>query len=80
MGLSPELTEEIDAIIYDNRILWETWMQSAEDFSTLKENLTKRGYNNLPTHASPIHAKTRHKKEETKLPAEKPKTMLRKKT
>jgi hypothetical protein len=77
MGLSPELTEEIDQIIYDNRMLWETWVQSAANFNALKANLVKRGYSNLPSHAVGMHFGTRHKKKAVKTPVKKLKTMLR---
>lgn len=80
MGLSSELVEEIDAIIFDNRMLWETWVQSAKSFDELKTNLVKRGYSNLPSHAVSMHFGTRHKKKVVKLPQKKAKTMLRKKT
>lgn len=40
--------DAIQSIIYDNRFLYEPWIESAEDFTTLRNNLKLRGYTNVP--------------------------------
>lgn len=50
----PEMKErEITQIAYENRMHWEVWMESAESYQELRENLAKRGYTNLPLSSGP---------------------------
>ena len=39
---------EIEKVVFDDRMLWEPWIESAEDYAQLKTRLKKRGYSNLP--------------------------------
>jgi len=44
---------EIDQIISDERMMWEPFIESSEDYTTLKTTLKKRGYTNLPLNGEP---------------------------
>jgi hypothetical protein len=39
---------QIEKIIYENRMLYEPWIESAESFQDLKDRLRYRGYCQLP--------------------------------
>jgi hypothetical protein len=55
LHLPPALEAAVANTAYTNRFLWEVWVESATNFRTLKEKLSKRGYQNLPIQANPIH-------------------------
>lgn len=40
--------KEIQQKIYESRMLWEPWVETAETFEKLKVLLQKRGYVNIP--------------------------------
>jgi len=72
-------------------MLWEPWLETAENFNDLKKSLTNRGYVNLPIHDSPKHTTfnfyfSDEKKRQESIVApdtsklDQPKTMLRKKS
>jgi hypothetical protein len=44
IGLPREMTNRLYQIIYDDRLLWEPWIESAESFDELKSSLKNRGY------------------------------------
>lgn len=46
-------SEEIKQIVYDNRMLWELWIESADSYDLLKKSLSNRGYKNLPMSSQP---------------------------
>lgn len=41
--------EQINQIIFDSRMLWEPWIESADSFEELRLNLKIRKYSNIPT-------------------------------
>jgi hypothetical protein len=55
LSLSPVIEASISKTIYDNRMLWEPWLEGADNFKSLKAALRDRGYTNLPTHSMPAH-------------------------
>jgi hypothetical protein len=54
LGLPQEFAEDISRQIYEDRMLWEPWMESASDYTELKTSLRTRGYNGLPMLANPM--------------------------
>lgn len=38
----------IEKIIFDNRMMWEPWIESAETYDELRSKLKKRGYTEVP--------------------------------
>lgn len=44
---------EIKQKIYESRMLWEPWVETAETFDEFKSLLTKRGYYNIPISSRP---------------------------
>jgi hypothetical protein len=52
LNLPESLRAKIEAEVYSNRMLWELWMESAEDYNVLQKQLTKRGFRNVPHHPS----------------------------
>jgi len=64
-------------ITHDNRFLWEVWMESASNYTELKEKLRKRGYKNLPMRLDQMyHSITQTLNPDLKSFEKKPKKML----
>ena len=55
LGLPEETHEKVSEIIKEHKMLWEVWMESAEDFQELKKNLKNRGIKKTPMHSAPIN-------------------------
>ena len=83
LGLPNSLYEELNKLIYEDRMLWEPFMECAEDFTVLTKSLTKRGYGAIPMHCAPaINLMGRVDEKKSPLPTPKltgRQTMLRKK-
>ena len=47
--------EIISKEIYDNRFLYEPWIESALSYAELRQQITNRGYYNLPISNVPIY-------------------------
>jgi len=87
LGLPIDLEQKIGKQIYRDRMLWEPWIESAEDFTELKKMLENRGFTRLPLSSSPMFELQRESvvKTEQDVPkllinplAQQPKTMIRK--
>lgn len=48
LSLSPELEQKISVQVKEHKMLWELWIESAENFEELKKKLIKRGFRKLP--------------------------------
>jgi hypothetical protein len=48
LHLPPSYADYIKTLIYENRMLYEPWIESANDYATLVQNLKLRGYTNVP--------------------------------
>jgi hypothetical protein len=55
LNLSQEIENALSATVYENRMMWELWIESANSFDDLKTALRTRGYSRLPLHADPTH-------------------------
>lgn len=45
----PQVWEKrIEKIIYDHRMLYEPWIESAENFEEIRSRMIGRGYSNVP--------------------------------
>lgn len=44
----------ISQIIHDNNMLYEPWVETADDFNELRTRLKDRGYSNIPMGAIPL--------------------------
>jgi hypothetical protein len=55
LGLPEDLAQSISSTVHENRMLWEVWLESADNFNKLREKLIKKGYSNLPIKANLIH-------------------------
>lgn len=53
LSISIGVLKDLEQIIYDSRMLWEPWIESASTYDQLKINLKKRGYTNIPMSAQP---------------------------
>lgn len=53
LQLPPAWHTEFSQLIYDNRMLWEPWIQSVSDFESFRAGLKKRGYKNIPVSSQP---------------------------
>lgn len=55
LGLPPSLEQEITQTIWDNRMLWEPWIEGVADFNQLKGSLAKRRFTNVPSYEVPAY-------------------------
>lgn len=53
LPISISVLKSLEQIIYDSRMLWEPWIESAATYDQLKTKLKKRGYTNIPMSAQP---------------------------
>lgn len=53
LSLPAAFADKISQAIYDNRMLWEPWVETADDYASLRTSLTTRGYSNLPVSGQP---------------------------
>lgn len=53
LNLPVNWTSEIKQIVYDNRMLWELWLEASDTYDLLKASLKNRGYTNLPMSEQP---------------------------
>lgn len=53
LQLPPTWYNQFNQTIYDNRMLWEPWIQSVDTFENFRAELKKRGYSNIPTSSQP---------------------------
>jgi hypothetical protein len=69
INLPDAVFNSVEKIVYDNRMYWEPWVESAESYEVLRQNLHKRGYSDCTTEVhyfvrlSPIWQNTRLKKQ-----------------
>lgn len=51
----PQIWErKIQQMIFENRMLYEPWVETAADFNELRSKLILRGYTNLPMGTQPL--------------------------
>ena len=48
LKLSSDYHEGLSQLIFDSRMMWELWLESADSIDVLRQNLKQRGYVNLP--------------------------------
>lgn len=48
LNLKQKHYNDLNKIVNDNKIQWEIWIESAKDYSVLRQSLNKRGYRNTP--------------------------------
>ena len=53
LRLPQEWTTGLNQIIYDNRMLWEPFIEHANTYQELQTLLLKRGYSNVPISPQP---------------------------
>ena len=54
LNLPANMETEVVQIVYDNRMYWEAWLESAASYEALKNALRQRGYR-VPSHADPMY-------------------------
>ena len=54
LSLSTEVLALVNQAIYDNRMYWEPWIDTANSYRDLRDKLFSRGFKNLPLSSSPI--------------------------
>lgn len=52
-NLPDDWTTKIKQITYDNRMLWELWIESFDSYNDLKAALNARNYSNIPMSPQP---------------------------
>ena len=54
LNLPKSLETKISATIHQNRLMWEVWIEGAENTAQLRNNLLKRGYKDVPLTGRPL--------------------------
>jgi hypothetical protein len=55
LKLPTSLDRDISNTVYNDRMHWEPWIQSAENYGILRESLKKRRFRNIPMVPDPLH-------------------------
>jgi len=53
LTLPTDWSNKIKQTTFDNRMLWELWIESFDSYEQLKAALTNRGYSNIPMSPQP---------------------------
>lgn len=53
LNLPTVWSKQIEKIIYDNRLLWEPWIETSVSFDAFRNGLRKRNYSNIPINPRP---------------------------
>jgi len=48
LSIPTENIQKLDEIIFQSRLEWEPWIESANSFDVIKNKIKKRGYSNIP--------------------------------
>ena len=56
LGLSPNMLAQVERQVYENRMMWELFVEGAADYISLRNSLYKRGYTGLPASGQPLLA------------------------
>lgn len=79
LSLPTTWQSQINQIVYDNRMLWELWIEAADTYDDLRTALKTRGYTNIPVSGQPeIKASNMQKPEVNLSSLPRKTTMLRK--
>jgi hypothetical protein len=78
LNLPAEKSSKISQIIYNDRMLWEPWIEAASTFENLRAALKARGYTNIPMSPQPEIISTNGISSVTTSSLPKQKTMIRK--
>jgi len=55
LKLPTDLERSLSKTIYDERMYWEPWIQSAANYNVLRDSLRKRRFKNVPLVPDPLH-------------------------
>jgi hypothetical protein len=53
IGIPIRILPAIQQEIYDNRMLWQAWLETANSYESFRTRLTKSGYVNIPLSSQP---------------------------
>lgn len=53
LNLPNKVERELTRAIYENRMLWEPWIEGGADYDSLRKSLHGRGYRNVPSFHTP---------------------------
>lgn len=53
LNLPVSVTNQINQIVYESRMLWEPWIESSDQFEDLRAKLRLRGFFNIPLSSQP---------------------------
>jgi hypothetical protein len=54
LGLPPGWESRISEIVHTHKMMWEPWLETANNYQELRQFLKKRGYRGLPAGGTPI--------------------------
>jgi hypothetical protein len=53
IGMPTTILPAVQQEIYDNRMLWQAWLETADSYESFRVRLTKSGYTNIPLSSQP---------------------------
>ena len=54
LSLPKDYANKIAQTVYENRMHWDLWIESAENYTELKKSLKNRGFKNIPFFSTEI--------------------------
>jgi len=58
LGLPSSWASQISKIVYDSRMYWELWIETADSWDALRNILKTRGYTNVPIKGTPEYSES----------------------
>lgn len=55
LSLNAEMEQFVSGLTYEYRMDWELFIESAENYEKLLQQLMKRGYSNLSSYSTPLY-------------------------
>ena len=59
LNLPKNLETSLSKIIFQERMLWEPWIEGANSFKEFRTSLIKRGFTNVPLYVSPTYSQAK---------------------
>jgi hypothetical protein len=58
LRLEAKVVEELRSIVEEHKAQWDLWIEPANNYQELYDNLRRRGYYKIPLKSKPIHSES----------------------
>lgn len=55
LNLSKDVEKDISNTVFENRMKWDLWIETAKDYVELENKLKNRGFRELPRYSTPAY-------------------------